>query len=182
MSTRCNIIIKDEYGDQLIFYRHSDGYPRGALPTLKQFMQWVKDEHIRDNVNQASGWLILIGAKENEMEYLGNGKHQKKKSLTEPNPKDDFSGWQCGAYEPTSCIHGDIEYLYTLDLNKQTILVQRANNWDEKLKTKTIATITDFTPGNEDLKEDDDDSDTWDISEEPTPEHEHKPTRFENIV
>jgi hypothetical protein len=140
MSTRANIIIKDKYG-QLIFYRHSDGYPEGALPTLKKFMSWVKDGKIRDNVDQAAGWLILIGAEEYGEIYEGCGKYTPKKTLTSPDPNNEFSGWNCGSYEPTTSIHGDIEYLYTLDLDEKTILVQGVlgNGYE------TIETITDFS-------------------------------------
>ena len=81
MSTRANIIIKDEHS-QLIFYRHSDGYPEGALPTLNKFMDWVKAGKIRDNVDQASGWLILIGAQEYDTVYVGSGERRKKTTLT----------------------------------------------------------------------------------------------------
>lgn len=141
MSTRCNIIIKDEE-DQLIFYRHSDGYPDGALPTLKKFMAWVKEGKIRDNVEQSSGWLILIGAKEYDSVYIGGGKRELKTTLTEPDPADEISGWKCGAYEPTVSIHGDIEYLYTLDLQKLTITVQKVIGDN---KYQTLEVITDFT-------------------------------------
>lgn len=63
MSTRANIVIKDRH-DKLFFYRHSDGYPEGTLPTLNKFIDWVKSGKIRDNVSQAAGWLIILGALE----------------------------------------------------------------------------------------------------------------------
>lgn len=53
MSTRCNVIIKDE-DQKLIFYRHSDGYPGGVKDSLNLFMQFLKEGRIRDNVGQAS--------------------------------------------------------------------------------------------------------------------------------
>jgi hypothetical protein len=143
MSTRCNIIITDGE-DQLIFYRHSDGYPEGALPTLKKFMQWVKEGKIRDNVEQSAGWLILIGAKEYDSVYIGGGKRELKQTLTEPNSSDTFSGWQCGAYEPATSIHGDIEWLYTLNLSKLTITVQEVID-NEYEKYGKSGVITDFT-------------------------------------
>jgi len=64
MSTRAGIVIIDESGDTLHFYRHSDGYPKGTLPTLRKFLNLVKKGFIRDNVGQAAGWLVLIGAME----------------------------------------------------------------------------------------------------------------------
>ena len=115
MSTRCQVILKDEYGE-LWFYRHSDGYPDGTMPALEQFMSWVKEGRIRDNVEQAGGWLILIGAKE-YVDEVGD----------EPIPwfepgKDSRYGWKCGAFEPCTPIrHGDIEYLYTINLTTKEI-------------------------------------------------------------
>ena len=109
MSTRANIIIKDDY-DKLWFYRHSDGYPEGTLPTLNKFLDMVKEGKIRDNAGQAAGWLIVIGRDEyaeNRSMYPG------------------MSDWKVGAYEPTTGQHEDIEYLYTIDLVKKTI------EWEE---------------------------------------------------
>ena len=106
MSTRAQIVIKDAH-DSLIFYRHSDGYPDGTMPTLERFLEHVKAGEIRDNVGQAAGWLILIGAEE----YLDN---------TWPGSGME---WKAGAYEPATCLHSDIEYLYVIDLVSLTITV-----------------------------------------------------------
>ena len=123
MSTHANIIIQNGK-DKQYFYRNSDGYPDGTLPSLKMFMSWVKEGKIRDNVLQASGWLILIGADENKDEYIGGGKYKTKENIAQPSI--GTYGWRCGSYEPTTEIHSDIQYIYTLDLKKLTILVQAA--------------------------------------------------------
>ena len=107
MSTRANIIITDS-DDELIFYRHSDGYPEGTLPTLQKFIDWVKVGLIRDNVGQAAGWLILIGAEE----YRDHCSYP---------PQPGIYGWKCGAYEPTCYIHSDIEFLYVVDLAAKVV-------------------------------------------------------------
>jgi len=135
MSTRANVIIKDSYV-KLYFYRHSDGYPEGTLPTLKKFMLWVKEKKIRQNATQSSGWLIIIGAEEYNQE--------KNKTLESFNPANNFSGWKVGAYEPTDNIHGDIEYLYVLDLEKIKIKVKEVCGFDKDQKFRTIETIKDF--------------------------------------
>jgi hypothetical protein len=131
MSTRANIIIKDNDG-QLWFYRHLDGYPEGAMPTLQKFMGWVRRGLIRNNVGQASGWLILIGAKEYDYKFVytkGKTKRVHKATLTEPEAGDEIMDWKCGAYEPTDRgRHGDIEYLYVLDLTKKEILCYAADS------------------------------------------------------
>lgn len=145
MSTRANIIIKESYSytakngrkvtktDQLFFYRHSDGYPEGALPTLNLFMEWLKKGIIRNNISQGSGWLILLGA----MEYnsipifeVGEPSFPGAKAYGKFETIQDPEDWKCGAYEPTTGIHGDIQFLYVIDLTDQTLKVY--DSWTEK--------------------------------------------------
>lgn len=105
MSTRANIKIVDGK-DELWFYRHSDGYPEGTMPTLNKFLNLLKEGKIRNNLSQSAGWLILIGAEEYGIDIK--------------NVKD----WKVGAYEPTTRQHGDIAYLYIIDLEKKTIEIE----------------------------------------------------------
>ena len=118
MSTRANIILKDKY-QKLWFYRHADGYPEGAMPTLEKFIKLLKEDRIRDNVSQASGWLVMLGAEEynQSVENLQNS--------------DNYNSWKVGAIEPTTEIHGDTEFLYTIDLETKTIKTEEIQrNWD----------------------------------------------------
>jgi hypothetical protein len=112
VSTRANIIITDSE-DELIFYRHSDGYPDGTLPTLTKFLDLVKDGIIRDNVGQACGWLILLGARE-------YGVTLECDQLPACQGGSSMF-WKVGAYEPTTGLHGDIEFLYVIDLKDKRI-------------------------------------------------------------
>jgi len=125
MSTRANIIIEDKYGARLYFYRHSDGYPEGTLPTLTKFLNLVKDGTIRNNTSQAAGWLIFIGAVEYR-EY--NPTIFDAKDPGEINPKD----WKVGSYEPTIGLHGDIDYLYIVDLATKEITTHHSDDIPEK--------------------------------------------------
>ena len=112
MSTRCNIVVKSGR-EKLIFYKHSDGYPKHTMPILDTFLSMVKDGIIRDSVCQSAGWLIELGRQhmiKERAEFL----------KTFPDSKN-YSDWKVGYIEPTTCIHGDIEYLYTIDLVKKTI-------------------------------------------------------------
>lgn len=113
MSTRANIVVKDSFKARMWFYRHSDGYPEGALPLLCRFMQDVTDGKLRDNASQAAGHLIMLGAREYEGVY----------------PPGSGMDWKVGAIEPTTGQHGDIEYLYILDLEKKTIEVKKVPFW-----------------------------------------------------
>jgi hypothetical protein len=114
MSTRANIVIKDK-GEKLYFYRHSDGYPSGTMPTLEIFSRWIKEGKIRKDISQGSGWLIVLGALEYETVKI-----PKRVEDTE-DPQD----WKVGAYEPTTELHGDIEYLYTIDINTGDIDIKK---------------------------------------------------------
>jgi len=123
MSTRCQIIVKDEESEQW-FYRHSDGYPDGVMPVLEIFLKWAKEGKIRKNVEQACGWLVILGAIEYntmpqyKLQENSFGSKQYGDISTIESPED----WKVGAFEPCSCKqHGDIEYLYTIDLEKLTI-------------------------------------------------------------
>ena len=121
MSTRATVIVKDSY-EKIYFYRHSDGYPEGALPSLRKFMRWVIEGKIRNNAQQAAGWLVMIGARETDKIYIGDGKYSPKADLTEPSPDTSGYEWKVGNYEPSGPeLPGDIEWLYELDVDKKTI-------------------------------------------------------------
>jgi hypothetical protein len=137
MSTRANILVKG-YKESLWFYRHSNGYPEGAMPILNTFMNYVAEGRIRNNPSQAAGWLILLGAKEYGQEYWCTmEKIWKKGNVFEPGLNN--SGWKVGAIEPTTAQHGDIEYLYELDLKKNQLKCYKIDyNYKTKKTIKTI--------------------------------------------
>jgi len=119
VSTRANIVISDDQ-DELWFYRHSDGYPEGAQPMLDEFVKHVNAGHIRDNVEQASGWLIIMG-------------HHEYDTRHAPEEFGDGRDWKCGAIEPCTGQHGDIEYLYRIDLSQKPVTIKVSNRtgpWD----------------------------------------------------
>jgi hypothetical protein len=123
MSTRCNIIVKGDFDEELIFYRHSDGYPDGALPLLNKFVELVQKGQIRSNVGQASGWLVLLGAVEYQTLtptcFPGGGKEKygtNHKIVGDAIDSFIPGYWKCGSIEPTTLVHCDIDYLYVVDL------------------------------------------------------------------
>jgi len=100
MGTRCNIRVVDEEGDELWFYRHYDGYPSMVLPSLEPLMERLKNGEVRDNVGQFSGWIVVLG---------------------HDSDTNRYDNWKVGYYEPTTGQHGDIVYLYTIDLGTKTL-------------------------------------------------------------
>jgi hypothetical protein len=121
MSTRAQIVVRDAFNTELWFYRHSDGYPSGVMPLLETFLGWVKEGKLRADAMQSAGWLILQGAHElrggigNDMLPPGEDRGDRPTGL----------GWKVGTIEPCApALHGDTEYLYTVDLQMLTISVK----------------------------------------------------------
>jgi hypothetical protein len=131
MATRANILIKDDT-DTLYFYRHWDGYPDCVLSSLETFLTWLKEGKIRDNVTQAAGWLIILGANEYKRNQMPgddqDGKSEAAQMLGDLVPGKPLNDWKVGAYEPTTGIHGDVEYIYTVDLKRKQITWKRHEN------------------------------------------------------
>lgn len=129
MSTRANIVVTDNH-TTLWFYRHSDGYPEGAMPLLEKFLDAVKSGAIRDNTSQAAGWLVIFGAQEYaDRKEFGSGKPDRSEwSLLQDHlPVRGMMSWNVGSIQPTSGQHGDIEYLYVINLKDKTIEIRDPN-------------------------------------------------------
>jgi len=146
MSTRANVVLTEthvweekSYTENLIFYKHSDGYPEGMMPTLEKFTDLMKDGVIRDNISQAGGWLIVLGAIEYQTLKEGLFPESGKPSYEQDNVKvieilETFipNDWKVGSYEPTTRIHGDIEYLYVIDMKEKEIKVYSVYSEEKK--------------------------------------------------
>lgn len=103
------------------------------MPTLQKFIGWLRDGHIRNNVGQAAGWLILIGAAEYNTYYTVADGQKTKPTVLEPLGlvvPDSSREWKCGSYEPTGGVHGDIEFLYEIDVEAKTISC--FESWDDE--------------------------------------------------
>ncbi|MFA6043424.1 MAG: hypothetical protein WC718_00445 [Phycisphaerales bacterium] len=133
MSTRANIIITDDNGGELIFYRHCDGYPLHCGAMLEKFLGWVRGGKIRDNVGQASGWLVLLGAMEYGTLPPQSCDPEQWESVTPPD-------WKAGAFEPTTGIHGDIDYLYVVDLDAEALHIDGQDGYTYTGKFSAAAT------------------------------------------
>jgi hypothetical protein len=98
MSTRCNVILRDAES-HVIMYRHNDGYPDGVVKSLDEFRRRWSMKGSK-SLATAVGLLIVIG-------------HEEYGSKTDT--------CEAGAYEVTDGIHGDIEWLYVVDLETMRI-------------------------------------------------------------
>lgn len=134
MSTRAVIIIKDDC-QQVMLYRHSDGYPKCTGADLVEFIQGYYSGAMRDNVCQSAGWLIVKG-------HFNPDYHEK------PNGKpttEGYSGWKVGAYEPGASLGMWEEYIYIIDLEKKTLTCRVPGaGYDEKPSLKNTRACADF--------------------------------------
>jgi hypothetical protein len=146
MSTRANIIFR-EGKSRLYFYRHSDGYPSCVIPSLKNILGLLK-KGARDDLNQFCGWVILCGAQE----YLGepwNASGNKDIKLKDYSPSGPGScNWKVGAYEPTTGLHCDVEFIYEVTLDPVEIKVYTPKR-DGMYKIRKGTLIDTITIGEE---------------------------------
>lgn len=112
MSTRCNIIVKDQFNDRIYLYHHFDGYPEGVGADLKKFF------------DQYQKWQI-----QQHGVFLAN-------KLVKNTAGLDDEG-----YEITTGLHGDIEYLYVINCKAGTLRCYEVPFYlDREDRMKNIAT------------------------------------------
>ena len=105
MSTRCNIRIVDESGNEVMLYHHHDGYPEGVGKQLDLLMQagafgnFPCPEGI---ANKLIKWNFKFDVLKKNLENKGI-------DPSELTCEDD-------GYDVTCCLHGDIEYMYIIKL------------------------------------------------------------------
>lgn len=97
------------------------------MPTLKKFISLMKSGHIRNDLGQCAGWLIFLGAVEYR-EY--NPEIFDAKEPEEIMPKD----WKIGSIEPTTGIHGDIEFAYVIDLEAKEIEIYECQDKEDEYR------------------------------------------------
>lgn len=103
MSTRAQIKIKDY---DVTIYKHSDGYPQGVIPSLRAYLgKFVKN---RGNDKEYAIARILMNFALLEKEY--------REKMPSPFNEESFTGWGL-----CTDLHGDIEYLYIVDLECRKI-------------------------------------------------------------
>ena len=140
MSTRAAIRILDNRYEQW-YYCHSPGYPinnnsdnpTGILPDLIKMREWVQQGTIRDNVKQASGWLVRLGVAaliEQQQAERVQGPDEPEILLSQPPGPKTAMNWKASLYEPCSMSEAllDYDWAYWLDLRKPSIAIFSRKN------------------------------------------------------
>ena len=100
MSTRCNVIIKNAT-ERVQMYHHHDGYPDGVGQDLEEYFKELEKEEVAHTPAAIADYLC---ADERQDEYEREAE--------------------------TTHLHGDIEYLYVIDLDDDTINCRKVWLWD----------------------------------------------------
>jgi len=113
MSTRAQIKVK---GSEVMIYKHSDGYPSETLPTLIGTMQTF----IKERGNEPDYALAqIMRAFARRDEKRRQEKLAKDDVFSKYYEKQQMTGWGLDTVR-----HGDIEFLYTVDLSKGVVIVE----------------------------------------------------------
>jgi len=106
MGTRCQIEFKVNNETRRV-YRHSDGYPEGVLPDLKEFLKW--NEGRNTDIEYLTANFIYWSKRKYEELYLEKGKKWSDLDLGS-NAYIKLGFGVCDNSEKH--IHSDIEYFY----------------------------------------------------------------------
>lgn len=122
MSTRSNIVIKklNKETNELDYcqlYHHHDGYPEGVGAELQEILNEVLGKSKEEQAEILATPLSLG----NYIEILDTSYENETRT-------DDLNGRKLW-------LHGDIEYLYTIDLDKKTITCYEVYVWGEVKST-----------------------------------------------
>lgn len=117
MSTRCNIVVKNHYGEQVskqdecvTIYHHYDGYPTGVGRMLIEFIQ---EKYLDKKANPYWHFEKFVNTILKGVPYHETGKEEE---LID------------NGFEWTSEIHGDIDYLYVIAERDEDVLLTCYSN------------------------------------------------------
>lgn len=121
MSTRSQIKVK---GSEVMIYKHSDGYPEGVIPVLKPILERFVAE--RGNEPDYALAQIMRAFARHDEEYRKKRLEEAEDEIVKNMYKQPrMTGWGLDTVR-----HGDIEYLYKVDLEERVIYV--LDVWNKK--------------------------------------------------
>jgi len=125
MSTRSQIKVK---GSEIMIYKHSDGYPSEVMPTLEKVMkQFIKERG--NEPDYALAQIMRAFARRDEKRRKEGLKRNDSFSSIYEEPS--MTGWGLDCVQ-----HGDIEYLYKVDLEEGIILIK--DLWNDDVRGVSI--------------------------------------------
>ena len=114
MSTRSQIKVK---GSEIMIYKHSDGYPEGVMPTLKEIVKTFADKR-GNEPDYALAQIMRAYARRDEEKRQAILADDEQEAWHDIYKEPRMTGWGLDCIQ-----HGDIEYLYEVDLEERTITI-----------------------------------------------------------
>lgn len=113
MSTRAQIMCK---GSPILIYKHNDGYPE-SIHGILHFLQPFVDFFTKYRDNDPSYFLAQL------LRHTGENQARAQQGITDIiPPHQKVTGWGLDC-----TIHGDIDYLYVVDLRTITVTYYTEN-------------------------------------------------------
>ena len=123
MSTRCQIKFISE-GKEVLIYRHSDGYPEGDFGVVNSISKFLKWDSRGDDIEYIPANFIFFEKVNMALHFNENREVRGENPITLNNLlEEDYMQLGYGVCQPND-YHGDIEFLYTVDIEKRTLTVQ----------------------------------------------------------
>lgn len=115
MATRCNVIVRDNGGYRIFMYRHNDGYPESVLPALAPILSALRATKEKDNSHDN----IFVQTRLESIANLKKSAAYVAAKIEDIEETYYIMGEQetHRPFEFTTDIHGDIEWLYTLNVD-----------------------------------------------------------------
>jgi hypothetical protein len=130
MSTRAHIAFYSEKDQPLkdwdaLIYKHSDGYPEGTLPLLKEFCEAFNKQRGLEDSEYASARYVA---------RLATERDEQLAEYRNPIAMEEFDFLGIGISKQ---LHGDIEYFYAVFPNRIEVYRLNQDSWEFKKEDGT---------------------------------------------
>jgi hypothetical protein len=163
MSTRCQLLFKrthewtetdDDHArpDQLLTYKHRDGYPSGVVPLLRRYYRWMPRH---DFEYFTATWFYYV-KRRYEQRFIEDGSGYAADNHASPMATEALSHNHGVALGHGVCadgqLHGDINHFYVVDLDRAVVAHYRVgfgaaeDTPEELVARKTPAAVYALAP------------------------------------
>lgn len=115
MTTRCHILFRDK-DYSLLTYKHSDGYPEGIIPLLREFWEWCPLKRNLEYLTATWCYFCKRRREKQSAELERYGAPMATSELAGNHPVS-LSVGICAGGET----HGDAEHLYEVNIEEETV-------------------------------------------------------------
>jgi hypothetical protein len=141
MSTRCQLVVQGN--EKVKIYKHSDGYPSGVLPILKEFLPAFKKgrgfdaEYLTAHLSAALIFADQVSRVKYNLECIAKGE--------KPLFNEDYVGFLGHGLDGDW--HGDIEFVYNItpEFSVEVYKIANVSTAKNLFKTKGCVLLHKYT-------------------------------------